>query len=86
MRGKYGKTPGPISEDLKKLVLKKGEEPRQDQTAPMTHPPAKWKRCDESDLAAKGYPNATVEDVLSCALFLKWPWPIQNNNKIKIRR
>ena len=66
VRGKYGRTPGPISEELKKLVLKNGEQP-------ITHRPADdiAPQMDKmrADLAAKGYPNASVEDVLSYALF-----------------
>lgn len=66
VRGKYGRTPGPISEELKKLVLKNGEQP-------ITHRPADdiAPQMDKmrADLAAKGYLNASVEDVLSYALF-----------------
>ena len=66
VRGKYGRTPGPISEELKKLVLKNGEQP-------ITHRPADdiAPQMDKmrADPAAKGYPNASVEDVLSYALF-----------------
>ena len=66
VRGKYGRTPGPISEELKAMILTKGEQP-------ITHRPAddippqleKMK----SELAAKGYPNASMEDVLSYASF-----------------
>ena len=55
-----------VSEELKKLVLKNGEQP-------ITHRPADdiAPQMDKmrADLAAKGYPNASVEDVLSYALF-----------------
>ncbi len=78
--GKYGKTPGPISEDLKKLVRRWiVKKTGKTMIAPITHRPAddippqmdKMK----ADLAAKGYPNASVEDVLSYrALFPKLPW------------
>lgn len=65
VRGKYGRTPMPVSDEIRKAVI--GDEPI------ITHRPAddiapqleKLK----SDLAAKGYPNASMEDVLSYALF-----------------
>ena len=66
VRGKYGRTPGPISEELKALILKNGEQP-------ITHRPADDipPQMDKmrSELAAKGYPNASEEDVLSYASF-----------------
>ena len=65
VRGKYGKTPGPIDPAIKKLVLGDaepiGHRPADDippQMAKMRH-----------DLALAGYPHASTEDVLSYALF-----------------
>ena len=68
VRGKYGRTPGPISEDLKKLVLKKGEEPIT--YRPADDIPPQMEKL-KAELAEKGYPNATMKDVLSYALFPK---------------
>jgi len=66
VRGKYGRTPGPISEELKKMCLKPGEQPIDhrpaDDIAPQMEAMTKA-------LAENGYPNASVEDVLSYALF-----------------
>ena len=78
VRGKYGKTPGPISEELKKLVLKKGEEPITYRPADDIAPQMEKMR---ADLAAKGYPNATVEDVLSYALFPEVALAFFKNNR-----
>lgn len=63
-RGKYGRTPAPVSEEVLKLV---------DDEPIITHRPADdiAPQLDrlKSDLAEKGYPNASSEDVLSYALF-----------------
>lgn len=84
--GKYGKTPGPISEDLKKVVRRWIVKKTSKTTiAPITHRPAddippqmdKMK----ADLAAKGYPNASVEDVLSYALFPEVALAFFKNNR-----
>ena len=84
--GKYGKTPGPISEDLKKVVRRWIVKKTGKTTiAPITHRPAddippqmdKMK----ADLAAKGYPNASVEDVLSYALFPEVALAFFKNNR-----
>jgi oxaloacetate decarboxylase alpha subunit len=65
-RGKYGRTPAPISDEIKQLIIASGEEF-------ITHRPAddiKPQMEDlKKDLAEKGYPNASVEDVLSYAVF-----------------
>lgn len=65
VRGKYGRTPIPISDEIRKAVI--GDEPI------ITHRPADdiAPQLDKlkADLAAKGYPNASMEDVLSYALF-----------------
>lgn len=84
--GKYGKTPGPISEDLKKLVRRWiVKKTGKTMIAPITHRPAddippqmdKMK----AELAAKGYPNASVEDVLSYALFPEVALAFFKNNR-----
>ncbi len=65
VRGKYGRTPAPISEEFRKMIL--GDE------QPITHRPADdippQMALLKEELAAKGYPNAPVEDVLSYGLF-----------------
>jgi len=78
VRGKYGKTPGPISEDLKKLILKKGEEPIT--YRPADDIPPQMEKL-KAELAAKGYPNATMKDVLSYALFPKVALDFFKNNR-----
>ena len=64
-RGKYGRTPAPITDEFRKLIV--GDEPM------ITHRPADdlppQMASLAQELAAKGYPGATVEDVLSYALF-----------------
>jgi len=64
-RGKYGRTPAPIAPEVADIILK-GEEI-------ITHRPAddippQLERL-KKDLAEKGYPNASMEDVLSYAVF-----------------
>jgi oxaloacetate decarboxylase alpha subunit len=63
-RGKYGRTPAPISEEIKALLA--NEEI-------ITHRPADdippQMESLKKELAEKGYPNASVEDVLSYAVF-----------------
>lgn len=65
VRGKYGKTPGPINPIIKKLVLGDNE--------PITHRPADdippQMTQMRTDLTAAGFPTASTEDVLSYALF-----------------
>lgn len=64
-RGKYGRTPAPIAPEVADLILQ-GEEI-------ITHRPADDipPQLDslKQELAAKGYPNAPIEDVLSYAVF-----------------
>jgi oxaloacetate decarboxylase (Na+ extruding) subunit alpha len=65
VRGKYGRTPAPIDPEIRRLII--GDE------QPITYRPAddiapqmetlRW------ELAEKGYPHASVEDVLSYAVF-----------------
>lgn len=64
-RGKYGRTPAPVDPEILKLVV--GDEPL------ITHRPADdipdQMESLRTQLAEKGYPNASVEDVLSYGLF-----------------
>lgn len=65
VRGKYGRVPGEISEDFRKLCI--GDEPV------IAHRPADDLEPEldkaKADLAEAGYPDASPEDVLSYALF-----------------
>lgn len=65
VRGKYGRTPVPISAEICKLIL--GEE------EPITYRPADdippQLELLKAELAEKGYPAASGEDILSYALF-----------------
>ncbi len=65
VRGKYGRTPAPISPEMRELIL--GNEP------PITYRPADdippQMENLRKQLAEKGYPAASTEDVLSYALF-----------------
>lgn len=63
--GKYGRTPAPIDPEIQKMITGEGK--------PITHRPAddiapQMAKLTQ-ELAAKGYPDAPVEDVLSYALF-----------------
>lgn len=64
-RGKYGKTPMPVAEEVREAII--GDEPI------ITYRPADdiEPQMDKlkAELAEKGYPNASIEDVLSYALF-----------------
>ncbi len=64
-RGKYGRTPAPIAPEVADIILK-GEEI-------ITHRPADdippQLESLKKALAEKGYPNASIEDVLSYAVF-----------------
>ena len=64
-RGKYGRTPMPISDEIRKIVV--GDDKM------ITHRPADdiapQMASLANQLAAKGYPCASVDDVLSYALF-----------------
>lgn len=77
VRGKYGRTPAPIDPEFRKLIV--GDEPI------ITHRPA-----DDiapqlenlrKDLAEQGYPNASMEDVLSYALFPEVALQFFKNNR-----
>lgn len=65
VRGKYGRTPAPIDPEFRKMIV--GDDPI------ITHRPADdiapQMESLHQELAAKGYPNASVEDILSYALF-----------------
>lgn len=65
VRGEYGRTPGPTDPEVKKLII--GDENVID------HRPADdilpQMESLKAQLAEKGYPNASVEDVLSYAVF-----------------
>lgn len=65
VRGKYGRTPAPIDPEFRKMIV--GDEPV------ITHRPADdiAPQMDSlrRELAEKGYPNASTEDVLSYAVF-----------------
>ena len=65
VRGKYGRTPAPISDEIKKLII--GDDPQ------ITYRPADdiapQMELLKQQLAEKGYPNASVEDILTYALF-----------------
>ncbi len=65
VRGKYGRTPAPIDPATRKIIL--GDEPM------IEHRPADdiapQLASLQQELAAKGYPNAAAEDILSYALF-----------------
>lgn len=63
VRGEYGKAPGPVSEELKKLVLREGEQPLTCRPADLL-PPAYEKAKAEIGALAR-----TEEDVLTYAMF-----------------
>jgi oxaloacetate decarboxylase (Na+ extruding) subunit alpha len=65
VRGKYGRTPAPIDPEIRRLII--GDE------QPITYRPADdiapQMETLRRELAEKGYPHASVEDVLSYAVF-----------------
>ena len=63
--GKYGRTPGPIDPDVKRLAI--GDAPQIDHR-PADDIPPQMKKLREK-LAEEGFPNAPIEDVLSYASF-----------------
>ncbi len=63
--GKYGRTPAPIDSEVKKLAI--GDAP-QIEYRPADDIPPQMKKLKEK-LAEEGFPNASVEDVLSYASF-----------------
>ncbi|MEN6413265.1 MAG: pyruvate carboxylase subunit B [Veillonellales bacterium] len=64
-RGKYGRTPMPVAEDVREKII--GDEPIITYRPADDIPPQMDKL--KAELAEKGYPNAPIEDVLSYALF-----------------
>lgn len=64
-RGKYGRTPQPVAEDVREKII--GDEPIINYRPADDIPPQLDKL--KAELAEKGYPNASIEDVLSYALF-----------------
>ena len=65
VRGKYGRVPGEISEDFRKICI--GDEPVIDHRPADDLEPELDKA--KAELAEAGYPDASPEDVLSYALF-----------------
>ena len=63
--GKYGRTPGPIDPEVKRLAI--GDAPQIDHR-PADDIPPQMKKLREK-LAEEGFPNAPIEDVLSYASF-----------------
>jgi oxaloacetate decarboxylase alpha subunit len=64
-RGKYGRTPVPVAEEVREKII--GDEPIINYRPADDIPPQMDKI--KTELAEKGYPNASIEDVLSYALF-----------------
>lgn len=64
-RGKYGRTPMPVAEEVREKII--GDEPIITYRPADDIPPQMDKL--KAELAEKGYPNAPIEDVLSYALF-----------------
>lgn len=77
VRGKYGRTPVPIDPEFRKLIV--GDEPV------ITHRPADDIAPQLENLrkalAEQGYPNASMEDVLSYALFPEVALEFFKNNR-----
>lgn len=77
VRGKYGRTPAPIDPEFRKLIV--GDEPI------ITHRPADDIEPQlenlRKNLAEQGYPNASMEDVLSYALFPEVALEFFKNNR-----
>lgn len=77
VRGKYGRTPAPIDPEFRQLIV--GDEPI------ITHRPAddiapQLENLRQA-LAEQGYPNASMEDVLSYALFPEVALEFFKNNR-----
>lgn len=65
IRGKYGRTPGPIDSKVKQLAI--GDAPQIEHRPADDIPPQMKKICEK--LAEEGFANAPIEDVLSYASF-----------------
>lgn len=77
IRGKYGRTPGPVDPEVRRLAI--GDTPIIDhRPADDIAPQLEQMR---QELAAKGYPNASVEDVLSYASFPEVALSYFNNHR-----
>ena len=77
VRGKYGRVPGKISEEFRKMVI--GDEPVIDHRPADDLKPEMDKA--RKDLSDEGFPNASTEDVLSYALFPEVALPFFNSRK-----
>lgn len=76
-RGKYGKTPMPVSAEVRDKII--GDEPIIDYRPADDIEPQMDKL--RAELAEKGYPNASEEDVLSYALFPQVALEFFKNNR-----
>ncbi|MPN48537.1 Methylmalonyl-CoA carboxyltransferase 5S subunit [bioreactor metagenome] len=76
-RGKYGRTPLPVAEEVREKII--GTDPIIDYRPADDIPP----QLDtlKAQLAEKGYPNASIEDVLSYALFPEVALEFFKNNR-----
>ena len=75
--GKYGRTPAPINEEIKQMAI--GATPQIDHRPADDIPPQLEKLTQQ--LAEAGYPNASVEDVLSYASFPEVALNFFKNNR-----
>ncbi|WIW69697.1 pyruvate carboxylase subunit B [Anaerosinus gibii] len=76
-RGKYGRTPLPVNEEVREKII--GNDPIIDYRPADDIPPQMEKL--KTELAEKGYPNASIEDVLSYALFPEVALEFFKNNR-----
>ncbi|MGE5678457.1 MAG: pyruvate carboxylase subunit B [Pseudomonadota bacterium] len=74
VQGKYGKAPGPVSEELKKKILAEGETPITCRPADLIEPGYERLKAEVAGLAR------TDEDVLTYAMF-----PIEGLNFLKVK-
>ena len=63
VKGRYGKAPGPVSEELKKKILAEGEQPLTCRPADLIEPGYEKIKTECADIAR------TEEDILTCAMF-----------------
>ncbi len=75
--GKYGRTPAPINEEIKKMAI--GNAPQIDHRPADDIAPQLEKL--RAQLASEGYPNASIEDVLSYASFPEVALNFFKNNR-----
>lgn len=76
-RGKYGRTPMPVADAVREAII--GSEPIIDYRPADDIEPQMDKI--KAELAEKGYPNASIEDVLSYALFPEVALEFFKNNR-----